>query len=123
MSEERKRGTQVIVRQDLVKVKTRALRLRIWFKTLSRIERAIMDLTLKCVERIRSHILEETITTILDKIITALEQGFLTKADDVGRIIAKRIAEIAEEWGNDAASTWKFDSSFIRFLGISTLNQ
>lgn len=113
----------MIVRQDLVKVKTRALRLKIWFKILSKTERAIMDLTLKCVERIRSHTLEEAITTILDKIIAALEQVFLIKADHVGREMAEKIAEIAKEWGNNDASSWKFDASFIRFLGISTLNQ
>jgi len=113
----------VIAVQDLLKVKTRALRLRIWFRVLSRTERAIMDLTLKCVERIRSRILEALITNILDKLITVLEQGFLTRADKIGRRIAEKLGEIADRWGNDDASAWKTDAKFIRFLGTSSLNQ
>jgi hypothetical protein len=113
----------VIAREDLLKVKTRALRQKIWFRILSRTERAIMDLTLKCVERIRSRTLEATITNILDKMITALEQRFLAKANNIGREIAEKISEVAQKWGNDSAYLWRFDVSFITYLGISTLNQ
>jgi hypothetical protein len=113
----------VIIAQDLLRIKTRALRLKVWFRVLSRTERAIMDLTLKCVERIRSRILEETITNILDKLFMVLEQGFLTKADDIGSKMAEKLGEIAENWGNNNASAWKLDTSFIRLLGVITLNQ
>lgn len=113
----------MITKQDLLKVKTRALRLNLWFKVLSRTERAIMDLTLKCVERIRSRLLEATIWNIVSKILNALNLRFLTTAERVGREIAKQLSLIAEKWGNKEASTWKLDIGFVRFLGISNLNQ
>jgi len=113
----------VIAKQDLLKVKARALRLNVWFKVLSKTERAIMDLTLKCVEQIRSLVLEETITSILDKIMMALERRFLAKADEVGRKIAEKLGEIAKKWGNNDAFSWKLDTGFVRFLGINAVNQ
>lgn len=93
-----------------------------WFRILSKIERSIIDLTLKCVERIRSSILEAMITNILGKLVQALACRFITRADDVGRRIAERLCETAEKWGNKTASTWKNDMVFIRFLGIDALN-
>lgn len=113
----------MIVRSDLLKVKSRALRLNVWFKVLSRTERAIIDLTMKCVERVRSHILEAAISDIVDKIIKALESRFLIKADEAGRKIAEKLCTIAYEWGNKEAFTWKFDSGFIRSLGVNAVNQ
>jgi hypothetical protein len=104
-------------------VKTRALRLKVWFKALSKTERAIMDLTLKCVERVRSHLLEATIWNIINKILRALDLRFLVTAEKVGREIAKQLSLIAERWGNKEASTWKLDIGFVRFLGISSVNQ
>lgn len=112
----------MIKRQDLLQVKTRAFRLKVWFKALSRIERAIMDLTLSCVEQIRSRTLEATISTIIDKILVALQSRFLSNAEKIGREMAERLGEIASEWGHDHASSWKFDKCFIRFLGINIVN-
>lgn len=113
----------MISRQDLLRVKSRALRMNIWFQTLSRTERAIMDLTVRCVERIRSHLLEATISSILEKILEALGCGFLERAEETGRQIAERMCEIAQKWGNKQASKWKFDADFVRFLGINAVNR
>lgn len=113
----------MIARPDLLKVKTRALRLNVWFRVLSRTERAIVDLTLKCVERIRSHILEATISGIIDKIIKALECRFLVNVENIGRKMANQVCEIAEKWGNKGAFAWKLDRDFIIFLGINAVNQ
>lgn len=113
----------MIARPDLLKVKTRALRLNVWFRVLSRTERAIVDLTLKCVERIRSHILEATISGIIDKIIKALEPRFLINVESIGRKMANQVCEIAEKWGNKSAFAWKLDRDFIIFLGINAVNQ
>ena len=112
----------MIPRHDLLSLKTRALRLNVWFKTLSRTERAIIDLTVRCVERVKSRILEATIANIMDKILKALECLFSIKAERLGREIARQLGQIAEKWGNKTASKWKLDKSFIIFLGVSTMN-
>jgi hypothetical protein len=113
----------VIATQDLLRLKKRALRLNIWFKVLSKTERAIIDLTLRCVERIRSPILEATVCSIADKVLRVLGCGFLLKAGKIGHEMAIQVSQIAQEWGNQGASEWILDSGFVRFLGVITLNQ
>lgn len=111
-----------LTRKGLMKIKARALRHRVWFKTLSRAERAIIDLTIKCVERVRSHILTRVISKIIDKILKTLKNGFLETADKVGREVAEGLCRIAGRWGNRTASGWKHDRGFIRFLGVNAVN-
>jgi len=109
-------------RQDLVKIKSRALRTRVWFRALSKIERAIIDLTIKCVEKVRSNVLAGTISTIVGKILQFLEEGFMTRAERVGYEIAERLCSVGEGWGNEACSSWKCEKCFIKFLGVNALN-
>ena len=121
---ERVRGEvgSLLTRQSLMKVKTRAMRQKVWFKTLSRVERAIIDLTIECVEKVRSKILAGTVLTIVSKVLEFLEESFMTRAERVGRKIAERLCVICEKWGNDVYSTWKCDECFINFLGVNALN-
>jgi len=108
--------------KGLTRIKARALRYKTWFKTLSRAERAIIDLTVKCVERIRSRILIRVISKILDKILKTLKDSFLETADKVGGETVERLYRIAGRWGNRTASGWKHDRGFIRFLGVNAVN-
>jgi len=109
-------------RQDLTKIKSRALRTRVWFRALSKVERAILDLTIKCVENVRSRVLEGTISTIINKILQSLEDAFLARAERIGQAIAETLCAIGERWGNKACSAWKCDKCFIEFLGVNALN-
>ncbi len=105
-----------------MRIKANALRRRVWYKTLTRVERAILDLTIRCVEKVRSPTLARTISTILSKIWRTLEEGFMTKAETVGRKIAEKLSVFAQRWGNKTFSTWKCDSGFVKFLGVNALN-
>ena len=111
-----------LTRKSITKIKTRALRHRVWFKALSRTERAIVDLTIKCVERVRSPTLASIVSSIVGKVLKILEGGFLETVNRVGSAIAKKVCGIAERWGNEDASSWKRDSGFIRFLGANAVN-
>ena len=105
-----------------MKIKAKALRRRVWFTALSRVERAILDLTIRCVEKVRSPVLAKTILNVINKILKTLESGFLEKLNRVGSAIVEKIFRIALGWGNRNASSWKQDSGFIMFLGISAVN-
>jgi len=111
-----------LTRKSLMKIKARAFRRRVWFKALSRAERAIIDLTIKCVERVRSPTLAAIVSSVVGKVLKTLKSGFLETADRVGSTIAKKVSGVAERWGNENASSWKRDSSFIRILGINAVN-
>jgi hypothetical protein len=105
-----------------VKIKVRALRRKVWFKALSRVERGVIDLTIRCVEQIRSHALMKLILAIVDKLLRTLEENYLTKVERAGREIAEKICELARKWGNLRALLWKYDLDFVRFLGMNAVN-
>ena len=112
----------LVTGQGLTRIKTRALRRRVWFKALSRVERGIIDLTIRCVEKIRSPILTRVILDIVRKVLKTMESKFLEKVNKAGSAIAEKVCRIALGWGNVTAPTWKQDSGFIRFLGVSAVN-
>ena len=112
----------MLTRKSLMKVKVGALRHRVWFKALSRTERAIVNLTIKCVTRVRSPTLATIVSGIVSKVLKILNEGFLEIVNRVGSEIAKKVCGVAERWGNEKASSWKRDSTFIRVLGINAVN-
>ena len=116
-------AASLLTRQGLMKARTRAVRQRIWFKALSKVERGILDLTIRCVETIRSRILNKMISDIVAKILKNLKPSFLETATKVGREIAHEICQIALKWGNLHASSWRHDSDFIQFLGVTAVNK
>ena len=113
----------MLTRQGLAKTRIRALRQRVWFKALSRVERNIIDLTIRCVEKIKSRILARIVSNIIAKILKTLKPSFLEGTMRIGRRIADEICRIAEKWGNTHASIWKHDSDFACFLGVVAVNQ
>jgi len=105
-----------------MKIKVRALRRKVWFRALSRVERGIVDLTIRCVEKIQSYTLMKTVLGIVDKLLRTLEENYLRKVEKIGREIVQKICEIAWKWGNRLALVWKYDIRFVRFLGANAIN-
>jgi hypothetical protein len=112
-----------LTRQRLLKVKARALRQGFWFKALSRMERRVFDLTVRCVERVRSGVLAKIVSGIVTKLSKNLKPGFMETAMRAGNAIAAEICDLALEWGNAGASFWRHDLSFTRFLGVNAVNE
>lgn len=103
-------------------MKSRALRRRVWFRELTKMERSVMELTIRYVQRIRSERLALVIGRISCKILKAFRSKFLERVKTVGINLVERISEIAVSWGYAEALCWKHDPGFIRFLGITTIN-
>ena len=101
-------------------VKLKALRRRVWFK-LSVEERSIIDLTIKCVRKVRSRILNNILTKIVIKILNLAEDLFL-KAMSIGIEMARRYVAQALRWGYVNALSWLRDEAYIFYLGISYIN-
>lgn len=103
-------------------MRRRALRRRVWFGVLTGVERGIVDLTIRCVDRVRSGRLALVIGRIICKVLKALRSGFLERVERVGYAPAERISGIAVGWGYVEASAWRRDRVFVRCLGINTVN-
>jgi len=96
--------------------KIRALRKRVWFRALNRVERGLFDLTIRWVDNVRSGRMRETLLRILLKLARAMEQG-MARVLVVGRELALRASELAVRWGNVDAYSWRSDHGF--WLGIA----
>src|SRR2546428_4989469 len=109
-----------ITRGVLVALKTRGLRRRLWYSALSRLERGLVDLTIRWVDKVRSGRMTETLMRILVKLAQALEHG-MGRVLGRGGELATRASELAVGWGNKAAFHWRFEQGFRRALSLGLL--
>lgn len=103
----------------LVQAKKLALRRDVWFRVLSRVERGVIDLTVKCVDSVKSRRLAKLLTAIISKLQSAMESVVDRLVRTVGLPLARKISNIAVSWGNRLASVWAGDRSFARFLVVN----
>ena len=112
----------LLTRSEMIKVKTRALRRGIWFRALTKTDRACIDLAIIVVERIRSRLLQKVLFSIIKKLEEIMESQIQRLMSEVGVNLAKKVGRIAQMWGNESAVRWAEDSGFIRYLTITYLN-
>jgi hypothetical protein len=87
------------------------------------VERAVVDLALKVVERVRSSVLKEALKSIASKVVEALKsRSFKERAMAIGRALAERIARVAESLGCKRTKEWARDPGFVMYLGVGWLN-
>ena len=121
--ERRQYSAATITAEELNKVKRKALRRKVWFCVLNRKERALIDLVIKVVERVRSPKLAKIIARILGKLKETLKSRAEKLMATVGRSIAQKHAEIAGSWGYTDALKWAEDHDFIRYLTIVEMSR
>lgn len=102
----------------LVEARRAALRRGVWFRALNRVERGVLDLTVRCVDSIRSAKLAKVLTAILDKLKLASESMAERMVRIVGVPLAQKMSRIAVSWGNRSASGWAEDCGFARYLAL-----
>ncbi|SRR6266567_3346238 len=105
-----------ITREVLIGMKTRGLRRRVWYWALDRMERGLVDLTIRWVDKVRSGRMTETLMRILLKLAQALETG-VGRVLGRGRMLAAKASEFAVGWGNESAYHWRFEQAFCNALG------
>ena len=109
-------------KNELIRIKTKAMRRRVWFKTLTKSERAQIDLTIKFVPKVRSPLLSRVLVSLMRKLKEVIESRIVRAMRKVGYGLAERISRIARSWGNKLASGWMEDRSFVRYLTIMWMN-
>ena len=99
----------------ILSMKRKALRRGVWYNALDHVERSILSLTARVVERVESVKLGIILVKIVRKLCDAFNGEFI-KRIELGMMLAKRIAAQAVAWGYHEAETWASDNNFIRFL-------
>ena len=102
----------------LVEAKRAAFRRGVWFRVLNRVERGVVDLTMKYVDDIKSSKLAKVLTAILNKLQLAMESMADRLVRAVGVSLAQKMSSIAVGWGNRSASGWAADRGYARYLAL-----
>ena len=108
---------------QLIKLKLKAIRAGVWFKALPKIDRVLVDLTIKVASNIRSFTLAKNILAVARKLEEFLESGLLRAFRAVGVPLAQKLSSIAQKWGNTSAENWATNISFIKFLAVMYINE
>lgn len=95
------------------------MRRRVWFRALKPVERRIVELTIRCVERVKSRKLINVLTRIIAKLSEALKSNFLENVWRIGVPLARKVSTWAVAWGNSNAFKWADDPNFARYLTIT----
>jgi hypothetical protein len=111
-----------LTRSEIIKVKTRALRRGMWFRALTKMDRACVDLAIIVVERVRSRLLRRVLFSVIKRLEEFMESQVQRLMREVGADLARKISRVAQKWGNKSAVVWAFDSGFVRYLTISYMN-
>ncbi len=108
-------GNAVLI-GSLAEAKRAALRRGVWYRALSRVERGVLDLTMKFVDSVRSAKLANVLTAIMKRLELAMENTAERLVRLIGRPLAHKISCIAVSWGNRSAFRWADDRDFARYL-------
>jgi hypothetical protein len=93
-----------VEKAQLLKLKLKAMRSGVWFRVLRRIDRVLVDLTIKVASKVRSFTLAKNILTVVRKLESAVESRFLRSVKEIGFPMACRLGLIAQKWGNITAT-------------------
>ena len=109
-------------KKQLMNLKTKAMRAGAWFKELQRIDRALFDLTIRVVDKIRSAKLAKSILMLTRKLESAMKITFSIRMGEIGLPLAQQISSVAQKLGNIFARSWAVDASFGFFLAVMQIN-
>jgi hypothetical protein len=79
-------------------------------------ERGLVDLTIRWVDRVRNRTMAKVLLRILEKLTHALKQG-MAQVLAIGKGLALKASRLAVEWGNDQAISWRFEREF--WIGLA----
>ena len=112
-------GTLSIITPDYLKsVRLTALRKRTWFKALDKLERGILNLTIKFVEKLKSQVLAGHIVKILAKLRDAAKCAFTRHVESYGYMKLRETVEQALGLGYDS-SGWIRDLGFAEWFALN----
>lgn len=103
---------------QLKKLRAKAIRAGVWFKGLPRIDRVLIELTIKVTENVRSSLLARSVFAVVGKLEELTQSKPLQTLRCVGEPLARQISLIAQKLGNNSAKSWANDISFALFLAV-----
>jgi len=113
----------LLTKTQLVKLRLKAIRAGVWFRALPRIDRVLVDLTIRVTSSIRSATLAKNILAVTRKLEGLLESSLLRAFRGLAIQLAQKLSLIAQKWGNTSAKRWASEVSFVNFLAVMHINE
>jgi hypothetical protein len=118
-----KNASNFLNREQLIKLRLKAIRAGVWFRALPRIDRVLVDLTIKVASTVRSVTLAKNILAVVGKLEGLLESRLSIALRKVGLPLAQKLSALAQSWGNTSAKSWSSDLSFVNYLAVIHINE
>jgi peptidoglycan/xylan/chitin deacetylase (PgdA/CDA1 family) len=100
----------------------KALKSGLWFRALGNAERALVDVTIRVVDRIRSSVLAKALLSVIGKLLNASKSRVEVATKQIGLPCVRRLSLLAQTWGNKIARQWVYDLSFASFIAVMHIN-
>ena len=117
-----KKASGLLEKGQLVVLRRRALRAGVWFRRLPRIDRVLVDLTIRMVYNIRSVKLAKVLLSVTGKLEGLLESRFARRVREIGFSLASKQSIFGVGWGNPSCRSWATDPVYARFLAVMKIN-
>jgi len=115
--------TNFVEKVSLVKLRLKAMRSGVWYRALNRIDRVLVDLTIKVAKTsIKSNSLLNRLLSVTTKLESILENKLSRATREYGLPQASKLSKLAQSWGNKLAHAWSSDLAFAKFLAALNLN-
>jgi len=112
----------MLSREQLASIRRKVLRRGIWHKVLDQEERALINLTIRVVDTVRSSKLAKVLSKPVEKLREAMK-SLMDRAREMGRPLAEELSRVAQAWGYLGAGSWAKDEFYAIYLGLSALNK
>ena len=106
----------------LPNLRTRALRKKVWFATLTNQERVIVGLLRKYVNVVKSGMLAMVVAKIIVKLMLAIKNVFWDRIERIGRSITESAGRGASSIGWKEGAKWAEDVNIVRWYGLTYRN-
>ena len=113
----------MFTREFLSELRLKAVRRRVLFHALDEVERGILYLCTRVVDKVSSPVLGVQLVEIVSKLVEAFKGEFTRHVESYGYRRVVQIVGQAVAMGYKVAYTWLSDKEFIKYLSFLDFNQ
>ena len=109
-------------RSFLSDVRRKALRKGVWYKALDSLERGLISLACRVIDRVESVVLGREIVKIMRKLVDSMKSGFVRRIEEYGYFKAREIVDQVNCWDQSYSPNWSLKIDFVRYLALIEYN-
>jgi len=116
------KASGLLQKGQLALLRRRAMRAGVWFRRLPKIDRVLVDLTIRITKCVRSVMLAKCLLSVVGKLEGLLESRFARRVREIGFSLACKYSMFGLKMGNSSSKSWAGDLDYARFLAVMKIN-